>query len=91
MFLIRSRLMSKDSVKISFDTESVSLDTCLSFDSVKLSFDTVTISFDFVSFNSIDSVRHYMAATPVDSVAVDSFLRHVKSNESRHGCHAPSA
>jgi len=54
MFLIRSRLMSKDSVKISFDTESVSLGTCLSFDIVKLSFDTITISFDFVSANRVD-------------------------------------
>ena len=84
MFLIRSRLMSKDSVKISFDTESVSLDmSIVSFDSVKLSFDTVTISFDFVSFNSIDSVRHYMAATPVDSVAVDSFVADADSSVTR--------
>jgi hypothetical protein len=83
MFLIRSRLMSKDSVKISFDTESVSLDMSLSFDSVKLSFDSVKLSFDFVSFNSIDSVRYYMAATPVDSVAVDSFLAGADSSVTR--------
>ena len=83
MFLIRSRLMSKDSVKISFDTESVSLDTCLSFDSVKLSFDTESVSLGFVSFNSINSVRHYMAATPVDSVAVDSFVADADSSVTR--------
>ena len=57
MFLIRSCLMSKDSVKISFDTESVSFDTCLSFDSVKLSFDTESVSLD-MSIVSFDTNRY---------------------------------